>query len=71
MDVNINYLNNAYFHTISCGNDKNPPMLLIHGYFSTGIMNFLSMIKGLSKYYKLYIIDFIGCGSSYKYKLTN
>lgn len=56
-NINLNY-------KIS-GNDKNPPILLIHGLFSSSD-DFLSLSKKLSDRYRVISLDLIGFGLSDK-----
>ena len=67
MDVPLNDEEENYIHTISCGNQNNPPLLLVHGYANSAIFFYLCL-QEFAKDFKVYAIDFIGNGSSKRCK---
>ena len=67
MDVDLGDDEDNYIHTVTCGDPKNPPLLLVHGYAGAAIF-FYMCLKELSKHFKVYAIDFIGNGSSKRCK---
>ena len=50
-------------YTIACGDYKNPPLLMLHGFTGHASYYYLCF-KELSKKFRCYAIDFIGQGSS-------
>ncbi|CDW82640.1 UNKNOWN [Stylonychia lemnae] len=52
-----------YVRTVRVGLEKNPPMVLIHGYGGSGIM-FWQIIKPLADKYNLFVLDVLGYGGS-------
>ena len=66
MDVPLNDKNNTTLHTISCGSDDNPALVLIHGY-GGGAVLFYKVFKELSKHFKVYAFDLPGMGSSTRF----
>ena len=66
-DVYLNDSEKNFIHTIECGRNDKPVLLLIHGYAGSAIW-FYQMFKRLSKDFKVYAIDFIGMGASSRCK---
>ena len=58
---------NNYIHTIACGDVKNPPLLMVHGYAGAAVYFYLCF-KELAKKFRVYAIDFIGHGASKRSK---
>jgi pimeloyl-ACP methyl ester carboxylesterase len=67
MDVPLYDKEENYIHTIACGDPRNPPLLLIHGYANSAIFFYLCL-KEFAKQFRVYAIDFIGNGSSKRCK---
>jgi len=63
-DVEIDYLGKNTIHTITCGQERNPNVIvMLHGYGGTGLF-FFKLFKDLSEHYKIYTIDHLGMGLS-------
>lgn len=50
-------------NAIAAGPPKFPPMIVIHGW-GAGLAMFGAIIEGLSQHYRVYLVDWLGCGGS-------
>jgi cardiolipin-specific phospholipase len=64
-DVPIDFQGKNYIHTYSCGDDNEETLVLVHGYAGCSLF-YYSMLKDLSKKYRVYCIDLLGMGLSSK-----
>jgi abhydrolase domain-containing protein 5 len=63
-NIVIDYRGKNFIHTIKCGEDSNPNVIvMLHGYGGTGLF-FYKLFKELSPHYKIYTIDHLGMGLS-------
>lgn len=52
-----------YIHCVEVPNTELPKMVLVHGYGAGGGV-FFKVIKDLSKFFHLYVVDLLGMGAS-------
>lgn len=52
-----------FLYCLICGDPKNPPLVLLHGYGGSGLI-FYKIIKDLASKHYLYIVDHLGMGRS-------
>lgn len=52
-----------FMYCLRCGDKKNPPLVLVHGYCGAGLI-FYKILKSLTQYYYIYLVDQIGMGRS-------
>ena len=52
-----------YIHCVEVPNNQQPKMVLVHGYGAGGGV-FFRVIKDLSKFFHLYVVDLLGMGAS-------
>jgi cardiolipin-specific phospholipase len=64
-DVPIDFQGQNYIHTYKCGEKNKETLVLVHGYAGCSLF-YYSMLKELSKKYRVYCIDLLGMGLSSK-----
>ena len=62
-DIPLDDKDKSYMHTIICGSDDKPALVLVPGYGSAAIM-FYKILDDLSKHFRVYAFDVLGFGSS-------